>query len=515
ELPRLLWIALGVLYFAVRLPALYRFGFDLDEAVTATLAHRPWPAVLGLVRAEDMHPPLFPLLLAPLRWLTADDAILRALPLLLGFGALGATVRLARRIGGPWPGYIAGVLFALSPYAIQHTTLLRLFALAAWTATAAFDAALAWWTGDGLDRGGRWRYALWMAAAAYTFYLALPVWLAVALVGLFVVRGGERWRWIGYNALAAALFLPWVPALLAQWIRLRADRSQTLLDLPAGEQWAAIQRAFLKLPNALFTWMAPIPDPVARALWIALPVLMITGLVLLRRQSMAVPPATEPLQGFNTPSSAGAGGGLPAAILLALTVYLALALIGAVYLPRNVDFAGRYFIVVVPALWAILATSYLTLPRPVGLAALAVLLALDVAAMVRPVRPPVAGFREAAHLLQETAAPGAPVWVIARFCEIPLEHYWPEGAVQIVGQPDFRPMEEASVSAVMQQLRLLDQAGPPPEIWMAVSHNQRGRSFRGGWELTDFLEYQFGPPTGEWQLPGVELYRFAWNPQQH
>ncbi len=124
--------ALLVLAAAVRLPGIATRGrFDGDQGYDMlTLLHFTHDGIFPLLGpptsiGDFHHGAFYYLLLAPVAAISGSDpiAVVTALAL-MGVAAVGVTWWLARSIGGPVAGLVAGVLLALSPAAIDESTFL-------------------------------------------------------------------------------------------------------------------------------------------------------------------------------------------------------------------------------------------------------------------------------------------------------------------------------------------------------------------------------------------------------
>jgi hypothetical protein len=170
---------------------------------------------------NDVHPPLYFELLHLWRVFSGDgEAGLRLLSAFVGLLAVTLTYALGRRLArgslSPGRASMAGVLAALflvvSRFAVAWSQEIRMYALASLLAALAVWAARRVW-----DRGLRRDmilYILATTAGLYTLYLFAPVWIAINVAWLWVLRDSadrrrELSRWTGLQLLIMALFLPW------------------------------------------------------------------------------------------------------------------------------------------------------------------------------------------------------------------------------------------------------------------------------------------------------------------
>jgi len=228
-----MWVALGAL-LSVTFVLMLNFphnSFWYDEALTTYVATESWETLWRWCIDVDIQVPFHYVALR--LWSTVAGESEFALRLLSAFAILlaaAAAINIGRRLGrqfGASLGVVCGVLLTLSLGTLWIAYEVRAYASAlmlfTW-ATAFLLAALA--------RPTAWRtigYAALMAAALYTHYTALAGLVAHGVIGsgvaLFRLRA-RAWRAaisaILPIALAALIFAPWVPIMIA---RSSADRS--------------------------------------------------------------------------------------------------------------------------------------------------------------------------------------------------------------------------------------------------------------------------------------------------
>lgn len=215
-----LLIAAGARFYRIDAQSLWN-----DEGNSLRLAERGVADLLDAA-ARDIHPPGYYLLLKA--WIAlagTSELALRTPSALAGGLTVAAAIALGRRLYGPGAGALAGVLVALNPLAIYYSQETRMYALlgllaalstlvfVAWLARAAWDRTLA--------------LALLTAAGLYTHY-AYPFTLLAqgALFALWAagaIRRGQAHAarrallaYLALNALALALFAPWLPTAWSQ-----------------------------------------------------------------------------------------------------------------------------------------------------------------------------------------------------------------------------------------------------------------------------------------------------------
>ncbi len=218
-----LWMAVGVILLSFFL-RVHRIGEQRvwwDEGWSVWVSRFSVADILRQT-GNDVHPPLYFELLHLWRLLSGDgEAGLRLLSALLGTLTVALTYALGRRMargtlspgGATMAGLLAALFLATSRFAIAWSQEIRMYALASLLAVLAVWAARRVW-----ERGrpcDSTLYAGATAAGLYTLYLFAPVWMAINVAWLWVLRDSRDRRraflhWAGLQALVAALFLPWL-----------------------------------------------------------------------------------------------------------------------------------------------------------------------------------------------------------------------------------------------------------------------------------------------------------------
>lgn len=206
-----------------------------DEGNSARIAERSIQLILEGA-AGDIHPPLYYLLLSLWRGLFgAGEAALRGLSAVSGIGLVALAWWFGRRLFGIRAGLAAAALLAVSPFAVYYSQEARMYALLAlWAALAsAWIVSLAL-PGNKVSRPGAALYALATAAGLYTHY-AYPFVMIAQAIALAIAWAAKRTlssskgpndalirqpralvAWVLANAVAIALFAPWLPIALRQ-----------------------------------------------------------------------------------------------------------------------------------------------------------------------------------------------------------------------------------------------------------------------------------------------------------
>ncbi len=219
-------LLLAVVLRAFRLDAQ---SLSYDEGVSAFMTTRG-PAEIARAAAADIHPPLYYWLLAGWAAVFGSGEIgLRSLSVLFGVGMVAVTWRLGALLADESVGLTAAALVAVSPLAVQYGQEVRMYALAGLLAGASTWAYARVVLDQGLvgeqrclGRGvvGLALYAALAAALLYTHYYGLLVLVAHHAHFALRLLAARRWRacrgWLAANALAAALYLPWVGHAIRQ-----------------------------------------------------------------------------------------------------------------------------------------------------------------------------------------------------------------------------------------------------------------------------------------------------------
>ncbi len=271
------WGALAaILGLAVllRLLGLTAQGMWFDELWTWRQMQLAWGALLQDMIHEDVHPPLYPFLLAAWTrlWGGSDALVLRSLSALLGVLTVGVVYCLGRDLWDPRTGRWAALFLAVNVYAIFYSQEARSYSL------LLLVSATTLWTWWRLRAPHRWwhaaAYVLSGAALAYThvFGVLLLIYLAGAY-GVLAWRGWSgAWRWpawLGQHVLMGLLFVPWLPALWLQTTRVQEGfwipkpTLGFLLDYfssYSGSKWMAWWVLALVLWALWKRWRGPAPE---------------------------------------------------------------------------------------------------------------------------------------------------------------------------------------------------------------------------------------------------------------
>lgn len=298
---RLTLLAVTAVAALLRLPGIdARGAFDSDQGHDmATLVAFTRDGIVPLLGPKTSvgdfhHGAFYYFLLAPAAAISGGDPVAVTIFIaLLGIGAVALTWWLARAIGGPLAGMIAGALLALSPAAIEESTFIwnpnpiGFFAVlalaAAWKAHSGVVAAIA----SPRVAAAWWAVAIGAAGAVTQLHVLGVVFLiAIGVLALFDLRrsravlGGIA----GGAAIVAVLFLP----LLAHELQTGFQETRLVVEYVRGGSGEVIAGgpvsaiAFTLLRIIGWPLMGLITDVPALAAILVVVVVALTAFGLLR-----------------------------------------------------------------------------------------------------------------------------------------------------------------------------------------------------------------------------------------
>jgi uncharacterized membrane protein len=203
--------------FALYLRYLGRQSLWFDEGLSVLFAARPLPQLLHTLINEDLHPPLYYLLLhfwmdlaGNSEWAVRMPSLFAALLLVpLSFAIVREVWGQDTQTSTAWHalGISAAALVGASPFIAYYAQETRMYALAAMLILATIWAflratrtvALRWWLS----------FSCLLAASLYTHYFSIFVVPAFLLYALLLDRQSLR-RTILHSLLAALLYSPWI-----------------------------------------------------------------------------------------------------------------------------------------------------------------------------------------------------------------------------------------------------------------------------------------------------------------
>jgi mannosyltransferase len=426
---------------AMRLWGLDRRSIWFDEGMSVWISTGSIGDVLAASRG-DVHPPLYYLLLNV--WLNfgQSDRWVRLLSVLFGTITVALTGIVGRSLFAPSTGLIAAALVAISPFMIDMSQEARDYALFGLLATVSVGVLRL------AELRGRWWWLGYMVTASLCLYTHNYAWLLLAGQGLYILYSmliHRRWDLLGPASVCGAvlLYLPWIPALLAQygtvssreyWIQQppRTVWTDTFFALAYYTQPGWDQSGFriLGIGTAL----------ILLALAVALTTVRRTPQVLLPAITTAVP------------------------ILLSIGISFFLTPI----------LASRYLSFVVPSLWLIVAHGIHRMhpwARPPITLVVAAAVAFNLSLLYIGDMDNRSDIRTAAQLIEAQAQPDDVVVAPSHFVSIPLAFYGTRGVPQL-----YVPDEEPSWTSITP--------GLPARASRGLVEAVRGR--KRFWYVRDF-----------------------------
>ena len=251
---------------------LFRLDFRslwLDEAYSLKLASADVGGIL-MGAAQDIHPPLFHLLLAGwIRVFGTSEFALRALPALLGALLTPLIFKITESWAGRRAAWWTAGLVAVSPYFIEISRSGRMASL---LALLGAGSIYYFWrflhSGHHRDAWGYWAFTL---AAFYTHYFAFLFFIAQHLfifmgIGKLKLSRETRKTWMLVQMFLLVGFAPWLPNF---WNHLSRG----------GPAWRGLGAAWWEPLHSLYAFLVGTACwTLAHKLW-ALSFLIAAGLV--------------------------------------------------------------------------------------------------------------------------------------------------------------------------------------------------------------------------------------------
>lgn len=327
--------AILILLLAVALRA---YGLDTqniwgDEAFSIHLSAQTLPEALA---GADTHPAFYPAALWAWIPLVGRSAYaVRYLSLLFGVLMVAGVLILGCRVGGPRVMALAGLLAAVSPFAIYYSQEARMYA-----PVAAFGAISTYALLRLLDanlRSRRWIaiYGIATLGMIYSHYYAFFLLAAQNAAALILWRklGKRSWAWVGVQVAVALAFAPWVPYLLTQGGVQSSNATGNWMTAWGIE---GVRTVWLRTYTA-FTVGTTAPYELTQWALIGL-IVVIAGMIILIRQR-------------------------PYQRVVLLTALLIPPLLAHIALPATPFFYERYLIAMLPAFLIVLALGIDALRR--------------------------------------------------------------------------------------------------------------------------------------------------------
>lgn len=434
-------IALGALTlaaFGLRLVRIDDESAWLDEAWSMRMIELPLGEFFRVLRVEDGHPPLYLLLLRAWALAFPTPAGLRAFSALCVAASVPFAFAFARRLVSEPAGWWTAALVTASPALFHFGQEIRSYALVFLLASisCAFWARLL----DGEAPRRVWlAHALATAALLWTHYMT--VWLILAQQWPML----RRRRWIAWQALAAAVFLPWAPSAWAHVSRVTSDfwiEPPTAISVLESFQTLAV---FLRSPGLTAVWG----------------VAALSGLVLALRR--------------------GRQGAILATLLMLPPVGELVASL------RQPVYYTRTFLYVALPLLAIAAVAVAAIPRRVGQAAAGAALlaasAIGIGWQLRNVEKE--DWRGAVRLVRQHRDPDDALLIYPSYCGYALDPYSPGPYTGLGGTDVMDPSPPAEFDAPSA-----------PQLWLVLRYENfdpdgaiKRTLERGGYAAEEVLRF--------------------------
>lgn len=486
---------LTLLAFGWRVAGLTSQSLWRDEVDAIHFASRPLPELIATFSRPGENGPLFFALLSP--WLAAlgsGEFSLRVQAALAGALAVPLTYALARRLlhvaGRGDLRYSAGLslgnapllaalLVAINPYLVWYSQEGKMYS---WLTALALAALLAFLAA--LQRGGwpRWLLYLALLAAAALHHVWAVLLIPICALWLALLWPDYRRRWLPFLLTLALPALPYF-ALVGWWqLRLLATP-----DFQTGHPFLPLPALIANLATAWSRGVAVGPD---RWITAGLVFLLLTGSVL----------------GGKTMAGAGSPytwRRLRATLLLLAWLLLPPLLLYLVSLNKPL-YTDRYVIWIGPALLILLAQGVDALGavwRPLGAAALALLLAAGLLAGWRQMQTPIkSDFRAAAAYVEARRQPGDLLLFQMPYNRIVYEYYAGPQTAAIDGRYTNSGNSEEQVSEELRR-----EMGDAPAVWLLASEEEM-------WDRRGLVRQwlaDHGAATDQQDFARVQVVRYA------
>jgi uncharacterized membrane protein len=217
------WFCLGAVTLVgavMRLATLGHRSFWLDEGVTYIIAVKSVADLLSFIAREDVHPPLYYLVLHA--WLAGGDSEvwLRLPSATFGIVSIVLLGVLGRHLVDERTGVIAALAFAISPLQVWYAQEARMYAL---VVLLALIMLLCLWQAINSPPRPIWWWAGVTVSGTLVLYTSTSgVWLLAGLNLFLLVYATvqRRWRllaaWVVSQVAMVTLFLPWLPSQVNQ-----------------------------------------------------------------------------------------------------------------------------------------------------------------------------------------------------------------------------------------------------------------------------------------------------------
>ena len=198
-----------------------------DEGYSTMIINYPLSEIITRT-INDVHPPLYYLILSIWQGVFGASVIsLRGFSVVCGVLTVVLLYLLMRKLFNEKIAKVAAIFAAIGPFLVRYSDEARMYALAALLAVAATYLLV-----TALAKTTKRRYLWW---AAYGVIVALGLYtqyffIFIIPAHIIYTLGTKKWKitdllkdrgwWLG-NLLAAGLFLPWLPVMIAQTTRVQ------------------------------------------------------------------------------------------------------------------------------------------------------------------------------------------------------------------------------------------------------------------------------------------------------
>jgi 4-amino-4-deoxy-L-arabinose transferase-like glycosyltransferase len=194
---------------------------------------------------DDVHPPLYYLLLDGWARLFGDSEFMLRLPsVLMGLVALSATYAPGATYLDRRTGFMALLLTGSAGFFLYYTQEARMYALYLALITLSYLVYVRWQRQPSVRHG--LLYALLMLLALYTHYVSALFLLVQGLHLLLMTlwRRDWQWRYLLPFALTVTGYLPWLPFALRQWNLHPAGAAALPVHSEAGALWLILTNGY-------------------------------------------------------------------------------------------------------------------------------------------------------------------------------------------------------------------------------------------------------------------------------
>lgn len=510
------WALLAVALLAAFGLRLYQLGDQSiwgDEIYSQTYTLMGWLEIIRFnVTMRDPQPPLYYFALkAFVSFAGLSEFSLRYLSVLAGVGAIAAVFTLGRLLAGAAVGALAALILAVNPYHVWYgqetrtytlTTLLALLSMLLFVRILKRDTVLSTWLG----------FVVVSTLLVYSHYFGflLLLFYNVAWVALRGARGLSWRRWLLAQSAFVLPYLPFAPHGLQMMAGFSSINQSDL-------SWSFLGRS---LASYTLGWFI---DPgVASMLMLGFTAILLVGITapfwLLREQSEAE--ATRPgwwaalrsrlAERRRDPSRFRAWEQV--LLLVGFIVIPVVAAVLALQLTDRVLLQDRYFILITPAYYLLLAIGINTLRRlwlPLGAVALAFVLIVSATSVGAYFTQPQFARYDVKGLAQHVFREGQPGDVVVDLAPIhDYFVYYYKGPLEVRtigrGQPEAIAAELAPIAQQYRRIWLvpyadgdLDRAA---ESWL----DRYGFRLDARWFKTARVRLYSFPISGQTPLVGPQ-----------